>query len=512
MASITTRAGKGSPLTNAELDANFNNINAGITTAAAVTGGTINNVSIDNSGIGTTVASTGAFTSVTSTSVAGVVSRVASAQDGVALVGRGGGTSSYKVTLTPAALSADRTLTLPDASGTVLHTGTTVTVAQGGTGLTAGTSGGVPYYSGTGTLASSAALAASSLVVGGGAGAAPSTITTGTGVTTALGVNTGTAGAFVVNGDALGTPASGTLTNATGLPIDAGTTGTLPVSRGGTGQTVLGGGYILRGNATGGVVADTELSWGNPGAPNNTRQINLVAPTSGIIAGSCGISVQAANTTGGGNSYISLVPRASGVGSVGTTINANLELIRNGSAYVTYDANGVKLASGRNLGLGNTSPSTSGTGITFPATQSASSNANTLDDYEEGTFTPVIAGSTTTGTGTYNVYGQVGVYVKIGNLVKVQIRLNWSAHTGSGDMSVTGLPFNSPSSIGYNDAVAITCSNITLTANNVMTADKLPYANAIQIRQYPVGGGAQTNVTLDTSGEIQLSCVYMTTT
>jgi hypothetical protein len=172
----------------------------------------------------------------------------------------------------------------------------------------------------------------------------------------------------------------------------------------------------------------------------------------------------------------------------------------------------VKLASGRNLGLGNTSPSTSGTGITFPATQSASSNANTLDDYEEGTFTPVIAGSTTTGTGTYNVYGQVGVYVKIGNLVKVQIRLNWSAHTGSGDMSVTGLPFNSPSSIGYNDAVAITCSNITLTANNVMTADKLPYANAIAIRQYPVGGGAQTNVTLDTSGEIQLSCVYMTTT
>ena len=46
------------------------------------------------------------------------------------------------------------------------------------------------------------------MVIGGGAGAAPSTTTTGTGVVTALGVNTGTAGAFVVNGGALGSPSS----------------------------------------------------------------------------------------------------------------------------------------------------------------------------------------------------------------------------------------------------------------------------------------------------------------
>jgi hypothetical protein len=71
--------------------------------------------------------------------------------------------------------------------------------------------------------------AAGALVQGGGAGVAPATITTGTGVVTALGVNTGTAGAFVVNGGALGTPSSGTLTNATGLPA-AGVTGTALVS------------------------------------------------------------------------------------------------------------------------------------------------------------------------------------------------------------------------------------------------------------------------------------------
>ena len=116
------------------------------------------------------------------------------------------------------------TLTLGGTPATSLLAATSLTlgwtgqlaVSRGGTGLSSGTSGGIPYFSSTTAITSSALLAANALMVGGGAGAAPSTITTGTGVVTALGVNTGAAGAFVVNGGALGTPSSGTVTNLTG--------------------------------------------------------------------------------------------------------------------------------------------------------------------------------------------------------------------------------------------------------------------------------------------------------
>jgi hypothetical protein len=116
----------------------------------------------------------------------------------------------------------DQTIDASNSGGTVTSvsfTGGVVSVATATTtpALTvAGTSGGVVYFDSATSWASSAALAANAIVLGGGAGAAPATTTTGTGVVTALGVNTGTAGAFVVNGGALGTPSSGTVTNMTG--------------------------------------------------------------------------------------------------------------------------------------------------------------------------------------------------------------------------------------------------------------------------------------------------------
>jgi len=102
-------------------------------------------------------------------------------------------------------------------TGGIISVGGSPITTSGTLALTvAGTSGGIPYFTSATAWATSAALAANAIVLGGGAGVAPATTTTGTGVVTALGVNTGTAGAFVVNGGALGTPSSGTVTNLTG--------------------------------------------------------------------------------------------------------------------------------------------------------------------------------------------------------------------------------------------------------------------------------------------------------
>jgi microcystin-dependent protein len=76
-----------------------------------------------------------------------------------------------------------------------------------------------------------------------------STANLGTGVATALGVNVGSAGSFVVNGGVLGTPSSGTLTNATGLPLTTGVTGTLPAANGGTAQSTYATGDTLYASA-----------------------------------------------------------------------------------------------------------------------------------------------------------------------------------------------------------------------------------------------------------------------
>ena len=135
-------------------------------------------------------------------------------------------------------------------TGGIVSVGGSPVTSSGTLALTvAGTSGGIPYFSSGTTWATSAALLADSLVKGGGAGNPPSTITTGTGVLTALGNTTNATGGIVTFSGNVGAT---TATSVNGNTITAGTgTLTLDVNTinlaAGTGTGSTGGSINLKG-------------------------------------------------------------------------------------------------------------------------------------------------------------------------------------------------------------------------------------------------------------------------
>ena len=146
-----------------------------------------------------------------------------------------------------------------------------------------------------------------------------------------------------------------------------------------------------------------------------------------------------------------------------------------------------------NIGLGGTTPATSGTGITFPATASASTDANTLDDYEEGTWTPSLGGNT-----TYT--SRSGYYRKVGSLVFV----NFSIHVnliGTGSSSIVeGFPFTStgvgqPINIAYyaDIATASTFVNVRIDSSSTQAATTSTTGNTATMNNLPAIFGNATN-------------------
>jgi len=188
----------------------------------------------------------------------------------------------------------------------------------------------------------------------------------GTGVATALGVNVGSVGAFVVNGGALGTPSSGTLTNATGLPISTGVSGlgtgvasALAVNTGSTGAIVLFNGAL--GTPSSGTV--TNLT--GTASININGTVGATTPTTGAFT-TVSASGQITSTVATGTApfVVSSTTQVANLNAstAGTATNATNLALSAGSGATNY----ITFASSA---TGN-QPQYTSSGLTFNATNS----------------------------------------------------------------------------------------------------------------------------------------------
>jgi hypothetical protein len=146
-------------------------------------------------------------------------------------------------------------------------------------------------------------------------------------------------------------------------------------------------------------------------------------------------------------------------------------------------------------------------GITFPATQVASADVNTLDDYEEGTWTPVVVGTSTAGTASY-VSQANAIYTKIGRAVTIQVWLEWSSGTGTGDLRMSGLPFTVNANYQAVPCVARMGPKITLTASNVLVTVFQQNTTQIVFNQYETGGSENATVAYDAAAGVFIAGTY----
>lgn len=149
---------------------------------------------------------------------------------------------------------------------------------------------------------------------------------------------------------------------------------------------------------------------------------DIVLPSSGNIYP--GDTTSQLDLFGGSNTTSGTLIRINGSGNGGSIV------VNTGSGTTALTINSSQ--SVIPAYLLDLSTSTAGQ-IKFPASQNASADANTLDDYEEGTWTPSVGG-----TATYST--QSGIYTKVGSVVYVQFWLICNGGAGTGQQ-ITGLPF-----------------------------------------------------------------------
>jgi hypothetical protein len=151
---------------------------------------------------------------------------------------------------------------------------------------------------------------------------------------------------------------------------------------------------------------------------------------------------------------------------------------------VRYETKDLRLKKLKVDGLADISGASAGQ-IKFPATQNPSADANTLDDYEEGTFTPADA----SGAALTFAAGTSGRYTKIGNTVFFNAIIIYPV-TADGSAALIGsLPFTCGNANNHRGGTVTYSTESTLTYFLVA-------ANATTGQLYTNTGGNITNATL----------------
>lgn len=121
-----------------------------------------------------------------------------------------------------------------------------------------------------------------------------------------------------------------------------------------------------------------------------------------------------------------------------------------------------------------------------------------------GSITPTIEGETSAGTGTYSV--ATGSYVKVGLLVFVQITLVWTAHTGTGEMVIAGLPF-APLNVSNRPSI-LNAVGSSFTFSGALSAHTQASGSTKLKLHQSASNTAISGVTMDTVGTLYISGVY----
>ena len=164
------------------------------------------------------------------------------------------------------------------------------------------------------------------------------------------------------------------------------------------------------------------------------------------------------------------------------------------------------------VNTGNLVIGTSGKGIDFSATPNgyAGSINETLDDYEEGYFTPTVGGWSASGTGVYGSGGQRGRYTKVGNLVTVFFHVYWTAlNNASGVFAIENLPFAHSSST-YNLSTAVQMRYVDYSGDTVFAVGGNGYSSSLLFYAQNDNGN-HNYVPIDSNGgRIEGTVTYLT--